>query len=58
MVHERLVKKATAKFLALSEIVYLSFSLKFLSKNWMKSRKSCYGQVKNLKLNMVHCVMS
>ena len=35
----------------------LTIYLKMLLKNWMKPRKGFYGQIKNVKLNMVHCVM-
>ena len=42
------------KSLAISQIMYLTLSLKLLLKNRMKSGKSSTNQMKNAKLNMVH----
>ena len=53
-------KITISESLALSKIVHLGLLTivpEILSKNWMKSRKSFYGQIKNVKLNKVHCVM-
>ena len=45
------------KIVHLALLILLYFTQKILSKNWMKSRKRSYGQIKNVKLNMAHCLM-